>query len=55
MELLFLKTSLQTIPLSQQVNVTVYGNPTSSTSGIVSGTVSGYANYFNLNASNRIQ
>jgi ABC-2 type transport system permease protein len=34
--------------VSQQVNVTVYGNPTSSTSGIVSGTVSGYANYFNL-------
>ena len=31
------------------VNVTVYGNPTSSTSGIVSGTVGGYANYFNLN------
>jgi ABC-2 type transport system permease protein len=31
-----------------QVNVTVYGNPASSTSGIVSGTVSGYANYFNL-------
>ena len=31
-----------------QVNVTVYGNPTSSTSGIVSGTVNGYANYFNL-------
>jgi ABC-2 type transport system permease protein len=30
------------------VNVTVYGNPTASTSGIVSGTVSGYANYFNL-------
>ncbi len=33
----------------QQVNMTVYGNPTSSTSGIVSGTVNGYANYFNLN------
>ncbi len=32
-----------------QVNVTVYGNPTSSSSGIVSGTVNGYANYFNLN------
>ncbi len=31
-----------------QVNVTVYGNPASSSSGIVSGTVSGYANYFNL-------
>jgi ABC-2 type transport system permease protein len=33
---------------SHQVNVTVYGNPTSSTSGIVAGTVGGYANYFNL-------
>jgi len=32
----------------QQVNVTVYGNPASSTSGIVGGTVGGYANYFNL-------
>jgi len=32
----------------QPVNVTVYGNPASSTSGIVSGTVNGYANYFNL-------
>lgn len=32
----------------QTVNVTVYGNPTSSTSGIVSGTVSGIANLFNL-------
>jgi ABC-2 type transport system permease protein len=31
-----------------RVNVTVYGNPTSSTSGIVGGTVNGYANYFNL-------
>ncbi len=31
------------------VNVTVYGNPASSTSGIVGGTVGGYANYFNLN------
>ena len=31
-----------------QVNVTVYGNPASSTSGIVSGTVNGYINYFNL-------
>lgn len=30
------------------VNVTVYGNPSSSTSGIVGGTVNGYANYFNL-------
>ncbi len=32
-----------------QVNITVYGNPASSSSGIVSGTVNGYANYFNLN------
>jgi ABC-2 type transport system permease protein len=32
----------------QQVNITVYGNPASSTSGIVSGTVNGYASYFNL-------
>jgi ABC-2 type transport system permease protein len=31
------------------VNVTVYGNPTSSTSAIVSGTVNGVINYFNLN------
>jgi ABC-2 type transport system permease protein len=30
------------------VNLTVYGNPTSSTSGIVSGTVMGVANGFNL-------
>jgi ABC-2 type transport system permease protein len=33
---------------AQTVNVTVYGNPTSSTSGIVAGTVSGVANFFNL-------
>ena len=33
----------------QPVNVTVYGNPTSTTSGIVSGTVNGVINYFNLN------
>jgi ABC-2 type transport system permease protein len=32
----------------QQVNVTVYGNPAASTSSIVTGTVSGYVNYFNL-------
>jgi ABC-2 type transport system permease protein len=32
----------------QMVDVTVYGNPTSSTSGIVSGTVGGVANLFNL-------
>ena len=31
------------------VNVIVYGNPTSSTSGIVNGTVNGVINYFNLN------
>jgi ABC-2 type transport system permease protein len=30
------------------VNVIVYGNPTSSSSGIVSGTVNGVANFFNL-------
>ena len=30
------------------MNITVYGNPSSSTSGIVSGTVNGYSNYFNL-------
>ena len=35
--------------MGNQVNITVYGNPTSSTSGIVSGTVSGVATYFNLN------
>jgi ABC-2 type transport system permease protein len=32
----------------QYVNVTVYGNPTSSTNGIVMGTVSGLSNAFNL-------
>ena len=32
-----------------QVNLTVYGNPSSSSSGIVSGTVNSYANGFNLN------
>jgi ABC-2 type transport system permease protein len=32
----------------QLVNITVYGSPASSTSGIVGGTVNGYANYFNL-------
>ena len=32
-----------------QVNVTVYGNPTASSSSIVAGTVNGYANFFNLN------
>jgi ABC-2 type transport system permease protein len=30
------------------VNVTIYGNPTSSTNGIVVGTVSAVSNYFNL-------
>jgi ABC-2 type transport system permease protein len=34
--------------MGQSVNITVYGNPTSSTSGIISGTVNGVANYFNL-------
>jgi ABC-2 type transport system permease protein len=34
--------------LEQQVNITVYGSPASSSSGIVSGTVSGYINFFNL-------
>ena len=32
-----------------QINVTVYGNPTSSSSGIISETVAGVINYFNLN------
>jgi ABC-2 type transport system permease protein len=30
------------------VNITVYGNPSQSSSGIVSGTVNGVANFFNL-------
>ena len=34
--------------MGKQVNVTVYGNPAASTSGIIAGTVSGYTNYFNL-------
>jgi len=34
--------------LGQPVDITVYGSPASSTSGIVSGTVNGYINYFNL-------
>ncbi|MCW4024280.1 MAG: ABC transporter permease [Candidatus Bathyarchaeota archaeon] len=34
--------------MGQQVNITVYGNPTASTSGIVTGTVNGVSNYFNL-------
>ena len=33
---------------ARPINITVYGNPSSSTSGIVSGTVSGVANYLNL-------
>ncbi len=33
---------------AQPVNVTIYGNPSSSSSSIVSQTVSGVANYFNL-------
>ncbi len=33
---------------AQRTDVTVYGNPTSSTSGIVSGTVNGVVNLFNL-------
>jgi ABC-2 type transport system permease protein len=32
----------------QQMNITVYGNPASSTSGIVTGTVGGVINHFNL-------
>jgi ABC-2 type transport system permease protein len=32
----------------QPVNVTVYGNPTSSSTGIVTGTVGGVSSYFNL-------
>jgi ABC-2 type transport system permease protein len=34
--------------MGESVNVTVYGNPTSSTSGIVAGTVGGVSNAFNL-------
>lgn len=32
----------------QSINITVYGNSATSTSGIVTGTVNGVANYFNL-------
>jgi len=32
----------------QQMNITVYGNPASSTSSIVTGTVNGVINHFNL-------
>jgi ABC-2 type transport system permease protein len=38
--------------LGVPLNLTVYGNPTSSTSGIVSGTVMGVANGFNLHRFN---
>ena len=34
--------------LEQTINVTVYGNPTQSSNGIVLGTVSGLTDYFNL-------
>jgi ABC-2 type transport system permease protein len=34
--------------MGQQVNLTVYSNPASSSSGIITGYVNGYANYFNL-------
>lgn len=34
--------------MGNPVNVTVYGNPTQSSSAIVSGTVNGVVNYFNL-------
>jgi ABC-2 type transport system permease protein len=34
--------------LGQKVNVTVYGNPSSSSSGVVSGTVTAVINHFNL-------
>lgn len=34
--------------MQQQINVTVYGNPTQSTSGIIMGVVSGVADAFNL-------
>ncbi|MDW5562428.1 MAG: ABC transporter permease [Methanomassiliicoccus sp.] len=37
---------------AQPINVTVYGNPSSSTSSIVSGTVNGIANGFNLHRFN---
>ena len=33
---------------AKPVNITIYGNPTSSTNGIVVGTISGVANFFNL-------
>jgi ABC-2 type transport system permease protein len=34
--------------MGQPVNITVYGNPASSTSAIVSGTANGFAGHFNL-------
>jgi len=36
--------------LQQPINVTVYGNPTQSTNGIILGTVNGITNFFNLRA-----
>jgi ABC-2 type transport system permease protein len=38
----------QSYMTGQQVNLTVYGNPASSSSGIITGYVNGFANYFNL-------
>jgi len=35
--------------MEQPVNVTVYGNPTQSTNGIILGVVNGVTNFFNLN------
>src|SRR4030042_2175170 len=34
--------------MQQSINVTVYGNPTQSTNGIILGVVSGVTNFFNL-------
>jgi ABC-2 type transport system permease protein len=34
--------------MQQPINVTVYGNPTQSTNGIILGTLNGVTNYFNL-------
>jgi ABC-2 type transport system permease protein len=38
----------QSYMTGQQVNLTVYGNPASSSSGIITGYVNGFSNYFNL-------
>jgi ABC-2 type transport system permease protein len=38
----------QNYMMAQHVNITVYGNPASSTSAIVSGTANGFAGQFNL-------